>query len=37
LAGCVFLAFWVDWRVWVIGLVLMGIGLAWHAVALRLS
>lgn len=31
LAGCVFLAFWVDPRVWITGLGLIGVGLAWHA------
>ncbi|MDP0497117.1 MAG: APC family permease [Verrucomicrobiota bacterium JB024] len=30
LASCVFLAFWLDWRVWSVGLVLMGLGLVWH-------
>ena len=31
LGGCVFLAFWVDPRVWVSGLGLIVLGLAWHA------
>jgi APA family basic amino acid/polyamine antiporter len=30
LASCVFLAFWVDWRAWSAGLVLIGLGLIWH-------
>ncbi|MBC2596053.1 APC family permease [Ruficoccus amylovorans] len=30
LASCVFLAFWVDWRAWSSGLVLIGLGLLWH-------
>ncbi|MCC5827887.1 MAG: amino acid permease [Phycisphaeraceae bacterium] len=30
LAACLFLAFWVDWRVWLMGLVLIAIGLLWH-------
>jgi APA family basic amino acid/polyamine antiporter len=36
LAGCLFLAFWVEWRVWAFGSLLLGIGLLWHAVAQRL-
>jgi len=30
LLGCLFLAFWVDLHVWLIGLGLIGIGLIWH-------
>jgi APA family basic amino acid/polyamine antiporter len=30
LAACLFLAFWVDWRVWLTGLGLIALGLAWH-------
>ena len=30
LTACLFLAFWVQWQVWVAGLVIAGIGLIWH-------
>lgn len=30
LGACVFLAFWVDWQIWVTGLALIAIGLVWH-------
>jgi len=33
LASCLFLAFWVEWRVWAYGLLLLAAGLLWHAVA----
>lgn len=36
LLSCVFLAFWVETRIWLIGLALIGAGLIWHAVAARL-
>lgn len=35
LASCLFLAFWVDWLVWVTGLALIVAGLIWHGVASR--
>lgn len=35
LAACLFLAFWVEPRIWLIGLGLIGVGLLWHAVAGR--
>jgi APA family basic amino acid/polyamine antiporter len=35
LAACVGLAFWVDLEVWLAGLGLIAVGLAWHAVARR--
>jgi APA family basic amino acid/polyamine antiporter len=31
LIGCVFVAFWVEPRVWMIGLGLISVGLVWHA------
>ncbi|MBK8206920.1 MAG: amino acid permease [Planctomycetes bacterium] len=37
LAACLFLAFWVDWRVWAAGLGLIVAGLVWHTVARRLK
>ncbi len=37
LFGCLFLAFWIEPRIWIAGLVLIGIGLIWHTVALRLQ
>ena len=33
LASCIFLAFWVEWQIWAIGLGLIGAGLVWHASA----
>ena len=33
LAGCLFLAFWVEWRIWLVGLGLIAIGLVWHRIA----
>ncbi len=30
LASCLFLAFWVEPRVWLVGVVLIAIGLVWH-------
>jgi APA family basic amino acid/polyamine antiporter len=36
LAACLFLAFWVPLRIWVLGLGLIAVGLAWKAVAPRL-
>ncbi len=30
LGACVFLAFWVEWRVWAAGLALIAVGLVWH-------
>src|SRR5690606_6239805 len=37
LAACIFLAWWVPPRIWLAGCVLIGVGLAWHAVARRRS
>ena len=37
LAACLFLAFWVDWQIWVIGLGLIIVGLIWHRVARHLT
>jgi APA family basic amino acid/polyamine antiporter len=36
LVGCLGLAFWVDARIWIAGLVLIGVGLVWRGVAQRL-
>ncbi|MCC7509958.1 MAG: amino acid permease [Planctomycetes bacterium] len=33
LAACLFLAFWVNWRVWAAGLGLIAAGLLWHWIA----
>jgi APA family basic amino acid/polyamine antiporter len=33
LAGCLFLAFWVERRIWVAGIALLGVGLVWHLTA----
>jgi APA family basic amino acid/polyamine antiporter len=35
LLGCLGLAFWVDIRVWLAGLLVLGVGLVWHVVALK--
>ena len=32
LAGCLFLAFWIDFSIWIPGLVLLAIGLIWHTI-----
>jgi basic amino acid/polyamine antiporter, APA family len=32
LVACLFLAFWVEWDIWLLGLVLMAIGLIWHGI-----
>jgi len=37
LFGCLFLAFWIERSFWIGGLALLGIGLIWHFVALRLK
>jgi len=36
LASCLFLAFWVPWRVWVAGLAVLGSGVVWHLTAAQL-
>jgi len=36
LAGCFFLAWWVDWRIWSVGVGLIVLGLAWHFIAVKL-
>ncbi|MEX1020379.1 MAG: APC family permease [Litorilinea sp.] len=33
LAACLFLAFWVDWQIWGIGLGLIILGIVWHVFA----
>lgn len=35
LIGCLFLAFWIDPTIWIIGLLVILMGLIWHAVAQR--
>ncbi|MEX0654983.1 MAG: amino acid permease [Phycisphaeraceae bacterium] len=37
LAACLFLAFWVDWQIWLAGLGLIAIGLAWHLLRRRMG
>ncbi len=37
LAGCLFLAFWVDLKVWLAGLGVLAVGLAWHFAARKLK
>jgi APA family basic amino acid/polyamine antiporter len=36
LGACLFLAFWVERSVWLTGLLILGIGLSWHALSKRL-
>ncbi|MEZ4771021.1 MAG: APC family permease [Caldilineales bacterium] len=36
LAACLFLAFWVEARIWIVGLALIALGLLWHWLAGRL-
>lgn len=36
LLACLFLAFWVELKIWLTGLLLIGIGLVWHLVSQRL-
>ncbi|MGI9519568.1 MAG: APC family permease, partial [Pirellulaceae bacterium] len=35
LAACVFLAFWVDWFIWLAGLGVIALGMVWHEVSVR--
>lgn len=35
LSACLFLAFWVEMQIWLVGLGMIAIGLVWHAVARR--
>lgn len=37
LVACLFLAFWVDVQIWLVGLGMIIAGLVWHAVARRLA
>ncbi|MCC5904585.1 MAG: amino acid permease [Balneolaceae bacterium] len=37
LFGCLFLAFWIEPKIWISGLVLIGVGLIWHTVAHRMA
>jgi basic amino acid/polyamine antiporter, APA family len=37
LVGCTFLAFWVEWKIWVVGLAVILIGLAWQQAARRFA
>jgi basic amino acid/polyamine antiporter, APA family len=37
LSACLFLAFWVDVQIWLVGLGLIAVGLVWHVLARRLS
>ena len=37
LAGCLFLAFWIDPAIWISGLILLIAGICWHYIALRRS
>lgn len=35
--GCLFLALWIEPRIWIGGVILIGVGLIWHTVVLRIS
>ncbi len=35
LFGCLFLAFWIDPKIWLFGILLIIVGLAWHAVVFK--
>jgi basic amino acid/polyamine antiporter, APA family len=37
LAACLFLAFWVEPRIWIAGLALLAVGIIWHLLAIRLA
>lgn len=37
LLSCLFLAFWVEPRVWLVGVAVVGAGLLWHLIARRMS
>ncbi len=37
LFGCLFLAFWIEPKIWISGLALLGVGLIWHTAALRIA
>ncbi|MDM1534261.1 MULTISPECIES: APC family permease [Flavobacteriaceae] len=37
LFGCLFLAFWIEPTFWIGGLALLGVGLIWHSIALKLK
>ena len=37
LAACLFLAFWVETHIWLLGLGMIVVGLVWHTVARRLA
>jgi APA family basic amino acid/polyamine antiporter len=37
LASCLFLAFWVEWQIWALGLGLLAAGQLWHTIASQLS
>jgi APA family basic amino acid/polyamine antiporter len=37
LTACLFLAFWVEWRIWGAGLALIVLGVVWHGIARTLA
>lgn len=37
LSACLFLAFWVDIQIWLVGLALLGAGIIWHGIAQAIS
>lgn len=36
-SGCLFLAFWIEPKIWILGLALLVVGLLWHTVANKLK
>ena len=37
LVACLFLAFWVEWQIWALGLALILLGFCWYAAATKLT
>jgi APA family basic amino acid/polyamine antiporter len=37
LVGCLGLAFWVEWHIWAVGLVVIAAGLVWRRLAHRVA
>ncbi len=37
LVACLFLAFWVEWKIWLTGLLLIVAGLGWHFLKRRIT
>ncbi|MEX0720880.1 MAG: APC family permease [Balneolaceae bacterium] len=35
LSGCLFLAFWIEPGIWILGLILLLVGIGWHTISLK--